>query len=92
MAALGSGILWWLSLLVAVLDGPGEPGFLLGTMLFFLPFAAVALGVVAIKRLRSVPQSQHDLRWTLAWGAAMIGLAVGGIGPVLLIGYGVSQS
>jgi hypothetical protein len=92
VAALGSGILWWIAVLVAVLSGTEEPGFLLGTMLFFLPFAAVGFGLVAIKRLRSVPESQHDLRWNLASAAAMIGLVVGGVGPVFLIGYGVTQS
>lgn len=89
--SLASGVSWWLCLLVAYLKGFDDPGFLSGIGLYFLPLAAIMLGMKAIDRARSVPKAGHDRRWKLASAAGILGLMLGGIGPMVLIVLIVTQ-
>ena len=89
--SLASGVSWWLCLLVAYLKGFDDPGFLSGIGLYFLPLAAIMLAMKAIDRSRSVPKAGRDRRWKLASAAAILGLVLGGIGPMVLIMLIVTQ-
>jgi len=89
--SLASGVSWWLCLLVAYLKGFDDPGFLSGMGLYFLPLAAIMLAMTAIDRSRSVPKAGRDRRWQLASAAAVLGLVLGGIGPLVLILLIVTQ-
>ena len=89
--SLASGVAWWLCLLVAYLKGFDDPGFLSGIGLYFLPLAAIMLAMKAIDRSRSVPKAGRDRRWKLAASAGILGLVLGGIGPVVLILLIVTQ-
>ena len=89
--SLASGVSWWICLLAAYLKGFDDPGFLSGIGLYFLPLAAIMLAMKAIDRSRSVPKAGRDRRWKLASAAAILGLVLGGIGPMVLIMLIVTQ-
>ena len=89
--SLASAVSWWLCLLAAHLKGFDDPGFLSGIGLYFLPLAAIMLAMKAIDRSRSVPKAGRDRRWKLASAAAILGLVLGGIGPMVLIILAVTQ-
>ena len=77
--------------MVAYLKGFDDPGFLSGIGLYFLPLAAIMLAMKAIDRSRSVPKAGRDRRWKLASAAGILGLVLGGIGPIVLIMFIVTQ-
>jgi hypothetical protein len=89
--SLASAVSWWICLLAAHLKGFDDPGFLSGIGLYFLPLAAILLAMTAIERSRSVPEVGRDRRWKLASAAGILGLVLGGIGPMVLIMFAVTQ-
>ncbi len=89
--SLASAVSWWLCLLVAYLKGFDDPGFLSGIGLYFLPLAAIMLAMKAIERSRSIPKAGRDRRWKLGAAAAILGLVLGGLGPMVLIMFIVTQ-
>jgi hypothetical protein len=89
--SLASGVSWWLCLLAARAEGFDNLGFLSGIGLYLLPLAAITLAVTAIERSRSVPEAGRDRRWKLASAAGILGLVLGGIGPMVLIMFIVTQ-
>ncbi len=89
--SLASGVSWWLCLLAAHVRGFDSPGFMSGIGLYFLPLAAIMLAMTAIDRSRSVPKAGRDRRWKLASAAAILGLVLGGLGPLVLIMLIVTQ-
>lgn len=61
------------------------------TALFLLPWAAIILAIVALKRLKPPPDTGSDHRRKFAGTAAWLGLLLGGVGPFLLIFYAMDQ-
>ena len=105
--SLVTGLAWWGALLALYLtqrneEVPSEPGALVATALFFLPFTAVVFGIVALRRLRRQAGAPGDLppppetageRRGRIWsvGLAWSGLVLGGIGPAFLLMYAMDQ-
>jgi hypothetical protein len=105
--SLVTGLAWWGTLLALYLsqrneEVPTDPGALVATALFFLPFIAVVFGIVALRRLRrqvgppGLPPPPPERggerkRRIQSVGLAWSGLVLGGIGPAFLLMIAMDQ-